>query len=252
MKASLVEPSAGLRVRIACGFAGRARGLLGRPPPAPGCGLLLPGTRWVHGVGLRHGLDLVYLDREGTVVACRVLVPGGVSSCGMARHVLEMRQGEIARLGLRPGYRPRFSIVDDIFGAWRPPPREAPTSFAESLPPRGQRSNVLPRMLFAACVFALLVAASPRIASGQPQDPGNPRADSTAPSVVDRYSGAPRRNRIRSARGSLNLHPADGAPARPLETQRSRKPRAGRLRAPLPPVEYLVGDPGRHGGAAGR
>jgi uncharacterized membrane protein (UPF0127 family) len=120
MNAWRVQPvSAGgevcLRVRFAQGFWARARGLLGRPPPAPGCGLLLPNVAAVHGFGMRHALDLIFLDARGVVVDCGTLAPMTIACCREARHVLEMRSGEIRRLGLRRHMTLWLIGVDDIF-----------------------------------------------------------------------------------------------------------------------------------------
>ena len=124
MKASSVESAVALRVRIAVGLLARARGLLWRPSPSPGGGLLLAGVRTVHGFGLRQPLDLAYLDSEGRVLACAVLAPWRISRCSRACHVLELRRGECARSGLVPGRRLRVTIVEDIFGRWQAEDRQ--------------------------------------------------------------------------------------------------------------------------------
>lgn len=105
-----------LLVREAASFLARARGLLGGPPPAPGCALLLRGV-CVHGFGMRYPIDLVFLDDEGVVVRCAELPPARIRACIHARHVLEMRTGEGARLGLRPGVRPLLVPATDIFSS---------------------------------------------------------------------------------------------------------------------------------------
>src|SRR5690606_17446415 len=84
----------------------RARGLLARPVLAPDCGLLLRNVRAVHGFGMRHAIDLVFLDERWVVVRCATLAPWQTARCARARHVLEMAAGEAARLQLRPGVRP--------------------------------------------------------------------------------------------------------------------------------------------------
>lgn len=106
-----------LRYHAAEGFLARARGLIGRPPPLPGCALLLHGVRVVHGFGMRYPLDLVFLDHDGNLVDCAILRPWQVAGCRAARHVLEMRAGEIERLGLRRGLRLQLIAAASIFPA---------------------------------------------------------------------------------------------------------------------------------------
>ena len=49
-------------------FAERARGLIGRPAPAPGRGLLIPRCNAIHTLFMRYPIDATFLDREGRVV----------------------------------------------------------------------------------------------------------------------------------------------------------------------------------------
>lgn len=59
----------GSRVGLADGWLGRLRGMLGRPAPESGEGLLLSPCRAVHMFGMRFPLDVAFLDSQGTVVA---------------------------------------------------------------------------------------------------------------------------------------------------------------------------------------
>ncbi|HXF72395.1 MAG TPA: DUF192 domain-containing protein [Actinomycetota bacterium] len=94
-----------LTVDVATTPAERLRGLLARPPPHPGTGLLLPGATSVHTVGLRFPIEVAWLDGELRVVAVRTLRPGRVALPRRgARHVLECPAGT----GLREGER--FSL----------------------------------------------------------------------------------------------------------------------------------------------
>ena len=123
MKASSVEPTPAatvLHVQHARGFVERARGLLGRPAVAPGCGLLLQGVNAVHGFGMRRAIDLVFLDDRATVMRCLQLVPWRIARCAAASAVLEMRAGEADRLQLRAGSRLVLHPVTDIFRQPRP------------------------------------------------------------------------------------------------------------------------------------
>ncbi len=237
MKASSAEPAVALRVRIAGGLLARARGLLWRPSPSPGGGLLLAGVRMVHGFGLRHPLDLAYLDGQGRVLACAVLAPWRISRCSRACHVLELRHGECERSGLMPGRRLQVSIVEDIFGR---PQLEDRQDEPPSSPGMRQR-------LIAGAAVALALAALPCLplhaasdagdATGPAPASGPTAADTT---TVDRHVGEPRRKRVRKARGSLHRDAADGTPARPLRKARPRRPKGSQAA-----VEYLVGEPRR-------
>lgn len=52
----------GRRVCVAMTFFERARGLIGRPPPPPGEGLLIPKCNCVHTFFMRYPIDIVFLD----------------------------------------------------------------------------------------------------------------------------------------------------------------------------------------------
>lgn len=93
----------------------RARGLIARPQPRAGAGMYFPHTWSVHGMGMAHALDLVFLDARMQVLRCCRLPVLGVRSCWRAHGVLEMRCGEIARLGIRPGMQLQLDEVADIF-----------------------------------------------------------------------------------------------------------------------------------------
>ena len=83
---------AGVRARVAEGFLARARGLIGRPPPPPGEGLLIPRCNAIHTFFMSYPIDATFLDGEGRVVKTvrgvrpwRAFVWGGFR----ARQVLE-------------------------------------------------------------------------------------------------------------------------------------------------------------------
>ena len=59
---------------------------------------------WVHCLGMRHTIDVVYLTRRDKVAAVTPLRPGRIGMPNLrAAAVLEMARGEAARLGIGPG-----------------------------------------------------------------------------------------------------------------------------------------------------
>lgn len=95
----------GDRVRVTDGFFSRLRGLLGRPRPRPGEGLLITPSRGVHMYGMRYPLDVLILDSDRRVVADYPgLAPGRRTAMHKAgRHALELPTGTIEVSGTRPG-----------------------------------------------------------------------------------------------------------------------------------------------------
>ena len=82
----------GVEADVAETFAERARGLIGRPPPPPGRGLLIPRCNAIHTLFMRYPIDATFLDREGRVVkVVRGIRPGRLFVWGgwRARQVLE-------------------------------------------------------------------------------------------------------------------------------------------------------------------
>ena len=58
----------GVRAEVADTFAKRTRGLIGRPPPGPGEGMLIPGCNAIHTFFMKYPIDATFLDRENRVV----------------------------------------------------------------------------------------------------------------------------------------------------------------------------------------
>jgi uncharacterized membrane protein (UPF0127 family) len=85
----------------------RLRGLAGLSALPADRGLLLPGARSVHTVGMRVALDLLWLDDAGGVVRVdRAVPPRRHRACRRARAVLEVRAGAAERfLAGLPGAR---------------------------------------------------------------------------------------------------------------------------------------------------
>lgn len=85
----------------------RTRGLIGRPCPAPGTGVLLESCRQVHTFFMRYPIDVVHLDAAGTVLRVLTLSPWRLGPwVGRSRSVLELAAGEALRLGIVRGVQP--------------------------------------------------------------------------------------------------------------------------------------------------
>ena len=80
------------------------RGLLGRDGLAQGEGLLIKPCGSVHTFFMRFPIDVVFLDRELSVLAVRPEVrPWRTAGARGGKVVLELGGGEAARLGIAPG-----------------------------------------------------------------------------------------------------------------------------------------------------
>jgi uncharacterized protein len=86
------------------------RGLLGRDGLAQGEGLLIKPCGSVHTFFMRFPLDVVFLDRELSVVAVRPEVrPWRTAGARGAKIALELAAGEAARLGIAAGMQLRLA-----------------------------------------------------------------------------------------------------------------------------------------------
>lgn len=107
----LVFPS----VRVATGFWGRFRGLMGTACLPETEALLLTHCRSVHTCFMHYALDLVYVDVEGRVTKAVSSIRPWRISFGerRSRHVLEMACGSVLRHGIKPGdsLLPQLSFV---------------------------------------------------------------------------------------------------------------------------------------------
>ena len=102
------DPDAGRfgPVRIAESGWQRMRGLLGRAPLRDGEGLLIVDCGSVHTVGMRHAIEVVFIDRQGRIARIvQALRPMRMARCGRADRVLELAAGQARALGLRTGLR---------------------------------------------------------------------------------------------------------------------------------------------------
>lgn len=93
-----------LSLRRADTFLARFKGLLFAPPPAPGEGLLLDPCASVHTACMAYPIDVVFLDRAGTITKIVPhLPPWRIAACRSATRTLELAAGEARRLGLAVG-----------------------------------------------------------------------------------------------------------------------------------------------------
>ena len=90
----------------------RRRGLTGRMSMEPGEALVFPRCRQVHSFGMLIPIDVLFLDRHGTVVkACHELPPRRVSPVAWrARAAIELPAGTLARTGT--GERDRVVVTE--------------------------------------------------------------------------------------------------------------------------------------------
>jgi uncharacterized membrane protein (UPF0127 family) len=102
----------GSQVGLADGWLGRLRGMIARPAPDPGGGLLLTPCRAVHMYGVRFPLDVAFLDARGAVVASYPSLRPGcrTRSHRDAVHALELPAGTLENSG---------TMVGDVL-AWSP------------------------------------------------------------------------------------------------------------------------------------
>jgi uncharacterized protein len=104
----------GSRVALADGWLTRLRGMLARPAPKAGEGLLLTPCQSVHMYGMRFPLDIAFLDTSGVIVAAYPsLRPGSRSKWHRnAAHALELPAGTLESSG---------TVVGDVL-AWAAQP----------------------------------------------------------------------------------------------------------------------------------
>ena len=96
------QPS-GCRIRPAMRWWSRAIGLLATAQLEDPCGLWISPCNSVHTLGMRYPIDVVFMDADGTVrKVVPMLRPWRAAACRGARHVLELRAGLAARLGIAP------------------------------------------------------------------------------------------------------------------------------------------------------
>jgi hypothetical protein len=83
-------------------FIERTGGLLRLPPLFKGQGLLINQCNSIHTFGMPYSLDIIYLSYQFRVVKwVENIKPKRMSLSLKGRHTLELRAGEISRLGIK-------------------------------------------------------------------------------------------------------------------------------------------------------
>lgn len=82
----------------------RLKGLLGAGELSIKEGLLIEPCNSVHTFGMKFGLDIVYLDKTGTVVKCiSNMLPRRFSAARHAKYTLELGVGAISHNNIKAG-----------------------------------------------------------------------------------------------------------------------------------------------------
>jgi len=89
---------------VADSFISRCRGLMGKPLLPNDTAMLLEGCNSVHTFWMRFSIDVIFLDRKGTVLSVRDHVPARrVVANRKAWQVLECSAGQAKLQGIHPG-----------------------------------------------------------------------------------------------------------------------------------------------------
>jgi uncharacterized membrane protein (UPF0127 family) len=89
-KVTLVE-----ELEVAKTYLARLRGLLGREAFSQGSGLLIQPCNWVHTLGMKFPIDVIFLDQENKVVATESLKPNRFGKPQRSCSALELPWGTI-------------------------------------------------------------------------------------------------------------------------------------------------------------
>lgn len=108
----------GSRIALADGFLTRLRGMIGRPPPEEGEGMLIAPSQGVHMWWMKYPLDVALLDRDGEVLETYPdLQPGKRTRIlRKARYALELPVGTLAESGTEVGHLLRWDRKGDRNG----------------------------------------------------------------------------------------------------------------------------------------
>ena len=90
--------------QVAATVQEKARGLLGRLQLPVGDGMFLTNTQRVHAQGMAFPIDLVFINRMGSVIKTATMYPGnGPVGVDDAQHVLELPAGTVRETGTIAG-----------------------------------------------------------------------------------------------------------------------------------------------------
>ena len=93
-----------VQVILAQGFLARLVGLLGQRRLAPDLALLIAPCNNVHTFFMRFAIDVVFIDREGVILAIVPdLVPWRIAAVRRAHGCLELAAGGAGRFGMAVG-----------------------------------------------------------------------------------------------------------------------------------------------------
>jgi hypothetical protein len=89
-------------VHPATGFIERFIGLLGKKSIPPGYAMYFPDCNSIHTYFMKMPIDVIMLDSGGKIVFVREnMAPWKTAVCLKAKTTLEMKAGEIRRMGLK-------------------------------------------------------------------------------------------------------------------------------------------------------
>lgn len=91
--------------RAALSFWARLRGLLAHPPLQPGQGVWIAPCNWIHTLGMRFAIDVLYLDQERQILhLVSDMQPNRIGAPVWRAHsVVELPAGTIKRTGTGVG-----------------------------------------------------------------------------------------------------------------------------------------------------
>jgi uncharacterized protein len=88
-----------VKAEVADTFFRRLKGLLGRRELPAGRGMLLKPANSIHTIGMKFAIDVIFTDREGTILKIiEKMPPGKISPLVKGAHcVIETAGGELAK-----------------------------------------------------------------------------------------------------------------------------------------------------------